>query len=99
MANVCVIFTADALCGSHACEHNFKLFVAQFQRFLVSAETLNRRSPLAAIISLKSLTSSEHNKSSIVIMAKIPEHEGQEILQARISTPNPLSTESDSGAL
>jgi hypothetical protein len=66
MGNVHVISTADALCGSHAFQHNFQLFVAQrcefCWQFLASLESLDRNCPLVAAIPLKPLISTEYIK-------------------------------------
>jgi hypothetical protein len=58
--NQCVLrhgrWSCDALCGSHAFQHNFHPFVAQrcvlCRKFLVSLESPDRLSPLVAVIHL-----------------------------------------------
>jgi hypothetical protein len=54
MGNAHVASKADALCGSHAFQHNFQPFVAQrwvlCQKFLVSLESPDRHSLLAAVV-------------------------------------------------
>jgi hypothetical protein len=56
MGDIHAICTADAVCGSHAFEHNFQLFVAQrctlCQKFQVSHGSPNRYSILIAVIPL-----------------------------------------------
>jgi hypothetical protein len=56
MSEVHVISTADALCGSHAFQHNFQLFVAQkcvlLKKFLVSLKSPGKHSVFIAVLPL-----------------------------------------------
>jgi hypothetical protein len=48
-----VTSTAHAVCGSHACQYDFQLFIKQkgvlLQKFLVLLKSLNRQSLLIAV--------------------------------------------------
>jgi hypothetical protein len=56
-ADVGVISRADSLCGSHAFQHNFQLFVTQtcalYRKFLVSIQSSDRHSLPIAVIPLR----------------------------------------------
>jgi hypothetical protein len=86
MGDVHVISTAHALCGSHAFQHNFQLFVARrcalCRWFLVSLESHDRHSLLVALIIPPSLWSALNTPKTLrAPTAKNPEDEGQRIVQ------------------
>lgn len=53
MSDFCVVSAAGALCGPHACQHDFRLLVAWnyllFQKFMVLLESPDRYFPLFAV--------------------------------------------------
>jgi hypothetical protein len=80
-----VISTADALCGSHAFQHNFQLFAAQkfalCRKFLVSLESPDTFSTRCCNTS-KSLIGAEYTKVFRCPHSQNPKDQGQEIVQA-----------------
>jgi hypothetical protein len=106
MGDFRVISTADALCGSHAFQHNFQLFVAQkyalCRKFLVALEFPDRNSVLVAVIPLSHWSALNTPTSLGVPTAKNPEDLGQGIVQASWLGLRVLSTvhrKSGSGAV
>jgi hypothetical protein len=86
MGDVWVVSTADSLCGSHAFQHNFQLFVTQryalCRKSLVPLESPDRLSLLVAVIPLSHWSALNIPKSVGVLTAKHPEDLGQGIMQA-----------------
>jgi hypothetical protein len=105
MGDVHVISTADALCGSHAVQHNFQLFAQRgpiWRKFLGLLESPHRHSLLVAVIPLSHRSALNTRKSLGVPIAKNPEDWGQGIVQASWLGLRVLSTahrESGSGAV
>jgi hypothetical protein len=77
MGDVRVISTADALCGSHAFQHNFQLFITQrcalYWKFLVWLKSPDRHSLLIALIPLSHWSALNTPKPLGVPTAKNPE--------------------------
>jgi hypothetical protein len=107
MGDVRVISTADALCGSHAFQHNFQLFAARrcalCRKFQVSLESPDRHSlPVAVIPPSHTQIGAECTEILGVPTTKNPEDWSQEITQASWMSLYVLSTfrrKSGSGAV
>jgi hypothetical protein len=85
MGDVCVISTADAVCGSHAFQHNFQLFIAQRCTLLkISGFTwiFWQEFCICCFNTSKSLMSAEYTKSLVVPTTKNAEAWDQGIVQA-----------------
>jgi hypothetical protein len=81
MGDVLLISTADAVWGSHAFQHNFKLFAKQrwalCRKILLSIESPDAHSLLVAIIPLSHWSALNTPKTSCVPTARNPRDLGQ----------------------